>query len=161
MLPSICQKAAAKAGVAGGTLNPYKSIIIRAIEVLYAFDEAIRIITGMIMPTEPFVPVTARPATGRAATEAPRGLLFHRYRIDDAGLIAEARIIPPTSQNQLSIEEDLRQVVPARVGDTEDNLRAFCEQTIRNYDPCISCATHFLKIKRIPQKQWLEGELLK
>ena len=161
LLPSICQKAAEKAGIAGGTLNPYKSIIVRAIEVLYAFDEAIRIITSMIMPPEPFVPVTARPATGRAATEAPRGLLFHRYRIDDAGRIAEARIIPPTSQNQLSIEEDLRQAVPARTGDTEDNLRAFCEQTIRNYDPCISCATHFLKIKRIPQKQWLEGELLK
>ena len=154
LLPAICQDAANKAGIAGGTNNPYKSIIVRAVEVLYAFEEAIRIVNRLMMPSEPFVPVPARSATGRAATEAPRGLLFHRYSIDDAGLITEARIIPPTSQNQLSMEEDLRQSVPGRHNDTEDTLRAFCEQTIRNYDPCISCATHFLKLRRVSGRQW-------
>ena len=150
-LPSSCQKAAAAAGIAGGTNNPFKSIIVRAIEILYAFEEAIRIIQNLTMPKAPFVEVPPRPAVGRAATEAPRGLLFHRYGIDADGRITEVRIIPPTSQNQLSIEDDLRQAVPPRANATEDELRAFCEQTIRNYDPCISCATHFLKIHHVDE----------
>ena len=91
------------------------------------------------------------PASATPATEAPRGLLYHRYRLDDDGTIADARIVPPTSQNQASIEEDLdgfhrRLPRPAR-----RRLRHRCEQTVRNYDPCISCATHFLRSK------WIES----
>lgn len=159
-LPRSCQEAAETAGIAGGTNNPFKSIIVRAIETLYAFEEAIRIIQNFTMPKEPFVEVSPRDAVGRAATEAPRGLLFHRYEIDANGQIIEARIIPPTSQNQRSIEDDLREAVPLRATDSEDKLRLFCEQTIRNYDPCISCATHFLKIhhvdKNSSESQWPE-----
>ena len=83
---------------------------------------------------------------GYGVSEAPRGLLYHRYRIDADGTILDAKIVPPTSQNQLAIEDDLRAVVGryARLGDEE--LRAVCEQAIRNYDPCISCATHFLDL---------------
>ena len=83
---------------------------------------------------------------GYGITEAPRGLLYHRYRIDDAGTILDAKIVPPTSQNQLAIEDDLRGVVGRYAGLDDDALQAVCEQTIRNYDPCISCATHFLKL---------------
>ena len=101
------------------------------------------------MPPTPCIDVIPKAAVGRSATEAPRGLLFHRYNMDESGIITGARIIPPTSQNQLSIEEDLRQAVPLRIHEAEDDLRVFCEQTIRNYDPCISCATHFLKIHRM------------
>ena len=87
-----------------------------------------------------------KPGEGCHATEAPRGLLYHRYRIGEDGLIAEARIVPPTSQNQYQVEEDLRAYVP-RILDCEDAEATFrCEHLIRNYDPCISCATHFLTL---------------
>ena len=83
---------------------------------------------------------------GHGATEAPRGLLYHRYEIDDDGTILDARIVPPTSQNQLAIEEDLRAVVERYLDLADDELRHRCEQAIRNHDPCISCATHFLEL---------------
>ena len=161
-LTSSCQKAATSAGIAGGTNNPFKSIIVRSIETLYAFEEAIRIVNNLTIPKSPFVEVPPRQGIGRAATEAPRGLLYHRYGIDDDGHITEARIIPPTSQNQLSIEDDLREAVPPRANSSEDSLRTFCEQSIRNYDPCISCAAHFLKIHHIDRNssgsQWPEAD---
>jgi coenzyme F420-reducing hydrogenase alpha subunit len=84
---------------------------------------------------------------GHGVSEAPRGLLYHRYEIDDEGAIVSARIVPPTSQNQRSIEEDLREFVAANSYLPDDELRHRCEQTIRNYDPCISCSTHFLRLE--------------
>jgi len=83
---------------------------------------------------------------GHGASEAPRGLLYHRYEIDDDGTILDARIIPPTSQNQLAIEEDLRAVVERHMHESDERLRRRCEQAVRNHDPCISCATHFLDL---------------
>ncbi|MFO1094392.1 MAG: nickel-dependent hydrogenase large subunit [Planctomycetaceae bacterium] len=99
-----------------------------------------------VEPAVSRVPFTPHAGEGCHATEAPRGLIYHRYRIGDDGLIAEARITPPTSQNQGQIEDDLRQFVPRvlRFDDAEATRR--CEHLIRNYDPCISCATHFLKL---------------
>ena len=82
-----------------------------------------------------------------AATEAPRGLLYHRYRLDERGAILEAKIVPPTSQNQKIIEQDLRQFVEQRLDLPDDKLTWQCEQMVRNYDPCISCATHFLPVR--------------
>ncbi|MGA7951194.1 MAG: nickel-dependent hydrogenase large subunit, partial [Thiobacillaceae bacterium] len=80
-------------------------------------------------------------------TEAPRGLLWHRYETDAAGRIVAARIVPPTSQNQGRIEEDLQLSLNAFGLEHEDSaLRLHCEKIIRNYDPCISCATHFLRL---------------
>jgi coenzyme F420-reducing hydrogenase alpha subunit len=73
-------------------------------------------------------------------------MCWHRYELDDAGTILGARIVPPTSQNQLAIEEDLRSVVARDAGLDDDELRHRCEQAIRNHDPCISCATHFLTL---------------
>jgi sulfhydrogenase subunit alpha len=97
-------------------------------------------------PDRPAVAVEPRRAVGHGATEAPRGLLYHRYEIEDDGTIGSATIIPPTSQNQRSIEEDLRAVVEQHVDLPDDELRLRCEQAIRNHDPCISCATHFLDL---------------
>jgi len=93
------------------------------------------------------VPVEPVAGTGYGVSEAPRGLLYHRYRLDAEGTILDAKIVPPTSQNQLAIEDDLRAVVVANAGLDDDALRSLCEQTIRNYDPCISCATHFLDLE--------------
>ena len=99
------------------------------------------------MPETPALKVTPRESVGYAATEAPRGLLYHRYRLDAEGVIRGAKIVPPTSQNQKMMEQDLYQFVAPRVDLPEDELTWQCEQLVRNYDPCISCATHFLKLE--------------
>lgn len=129
--------------------NPFRSIIVRALEVLFACEEALRIIEGYDAEKEPpFIAPEIKAATGYAATEAPRGLLYHRYKVDEKGFIKEANIIPPTSQNQKSIEEDLFTFVSQNVAMSDEELRWKCEQAVRNYDPCISCSTHFLKLER-------------
>jgi len=127
--------------------NPYRSIVVRAIEIVHAFAEALDGIDAYVEPERPFVEVTARAAIGAGATEAPRGLLWHRYQLGADGLVVDARIVPPTSQNQARIEEDLRGVAPALLALPHEAATRRCEQLIRAYDPCISCATHFLRLR--------------
>jgi len=146
-LSPIAATAAREAGIGDGCSNPFRSIVVRAVEILYAFDEALRLIAGYERPDRPSVAYEPRAGTGHGVSEAPRGMLYHRYEIDDAGEIISAWIVPPTSQNQRSIEEDLIEFVAANVRLPDDELQRRCEQTIRNYDPCISCSTHFLKLE--------------
>ncbi len=145
-LPAAIREAAREAGVDGEVRNPFKSIIVRALEVLYAVDEALRIIAAYEPPAAPALAWTPREGTGSACTEAPRGILYHRYRVAADGSIVEARIVPPTSQNQKTIEDDLRRFVQGHLKLSQEQLTRRCEQAVRNYDPCISCATHFLKL---------------
>jgi coenzyme F420-reducing hydrogenase alpha subunit len=146
-LSALSREAASDAGLPPVCRNPFQSIVVRSVEILYAFDEALRIIDGYEEPDRPAVDVVPRAAVGFGWTEAPRGMLWHRYRIDEGGAIVEAQIVPPTSQNQLTIEADLRAVVERNVDMEDEPLQMRCEQAIRNYDPCISCATHFLKLE--------------
>jgi len=127
--------------------NPFKSIVARSIETLYACEEALRIIDEYEPPEKPSINVVPKPGLGFGCTEAPRGILYHRYRISEDGVITDAKIVPPTSQNQRSIEQDLRNVVLKNISMPKDQLTWLCEQSVRNYDPCISCATHFLRIE--------------
>jgi sulfhydrogenase subunit alpha len=145
-LSPLAREAAHDAGLGPTCLNPFKSIIIRSIEVLYAFDEALRIIEQYEAPERPAIEVHLRAGTGYACTEAPRGTLYHRFQIDDEGRILNAKIVPPTSQNQKSIENDLRYFATQVINLPEEQFLQQCEQAIRNYDPCISCATHFLRL---------------
>ena len=145
-LPEPIQWKAKQAGLENVCRNPFKSIIVRAIEVLYACEEALRIIDTYTAPAVSFVEIEPKPAIGYAVTEAPRGILYHRYQIDGEGDIVDCDIIPPTSQNQKMIEEDLKQFVPRYLKLTDERLQWYAEQAIRNYDPCISCATHFLEL---------------
>ncbi|MHA3771460.1 Ni/Fe hydrogenase subunit alpha [Verrucomicrobiota bacterium sgz303538] len=146
-LAPIAKEAAVAAGIAPACRNPFKSIIVRAVEVLHACDEALRLIADYEPPEHPAVEVSPRAATGYGCTEAPRGSLYHRYRIDQDGTILDAKIIPPTSQNQKIIENDLRAFAQLRTDLPQERLTRECEQAIRNYDPCISCSTHFLKLE--------------
>ena len=146
-LSPLTKEAAKEAGIGPDCRNPYKSIAIRSIEVLYACDEALRILESYEAPDAPAVEVEPRASIGRWATEAPRGMLYHRYEIADDGAIRTAQIVPPTSQNQPSIEDDLRAVLTDNIDMDDDDLKWRCEQTIRNYDPCISCSVHFLKLE--------------
>ncbi|MFJ4850759.1 MULTISPECIES: Ni/Fe hydrogenase subunit alpha [unclassified Streptomyces] len=129
--------------------NPYRSIIVRAVEVLYAVDEALRIIDAYEPPPLPHMEVPSRAGAGHGATEAPRGLLHHAYVLDGEGRVARAQIVPPTAQNQGAIEDDLRRLVQReldRGGLSDIELARVCERIIRNHDPCISCAAHFLNL---------------
>lgn len=123
-------------------------IVARSVEVLYALDEALRLIEGYEPPPSPSVSVTFKAGTGIAATEAPRGVLYHRYKVAEDGTIQLAKIVPPTSQNQRRIEDDLRNMLPSWLHLSDEEAAGKCEQHIRSYDPCISCATHFLKFTR-------------
>jgi sulfhydrogenase subunit alpha len=145
-LSPLAQEAARSAGLGPECRNPFQSIIVRSVEVLYAFDEALRIIAQYEMPDQPAVELHPHAGAGCACTEAPRGILYHRYRLDNEGMIIDAKIVPPTSQNQKTIENDLWHYVTQARDLPNDQLTWQCEQAIRNYDPCISCATHFLKL---------------
>ena len=145
-LSPLAQQAAADAGLGDTCANPFKSILVRMVELVYACDEALRILGDLEMPASPYVEAEARAGVGHGCTEAPRGLLYHRYEIDGDGGIVSAQIVPPTSQNQPSIEADLKSFVEQNLALPDDELTWQCEQAIRNYDPCISCATHFLKL---------------
>jgi coenzyme F420-reducing hydrogenase alpha subunit len=146
-LSPLARKAAAEAGLDAGERNPFRSIVVRAVELVYAADEALRLIADYEEPDAPTVEVEPQAGVGYGCTEAPRGILYHRYELDDDGTILDAKIVPPTSQNQKTIEEDLRGVVERSLDLPDDELELLCEQTIRNYDPCISCATHFLTLE--------------
>jgi sulfhydrogenase subunit alpha len=145
-LSALAQNAAREAGLGPACFNPFQSILIRGVELVYACDEALRIIERYEMPDRPFFPVEPRTSTGYGCTEAPRGILYHRYRFDEHGLILDAKIVPPTSQNQKSIEADLWGFLERNIETSREKLEWQCEQAIRNYDPCLSCATHFLKL---------------
>ncbi|HEY5185793.1 MAG TPA: Ni/Fe hydrogenase subunit alpha [Actinomycetes bacterium] len=146
VLTDVAKEAAAAAGLGDTCRNPFRSIVVRAVELVEACQVALRVVDSWRGAPVPAVPVEPRAGVGYGGTEAPRGLLIHRYRLAEDGTIEDAVIIPPTSQNQPSIEADLRGFVQDRLDLPDDELTRQCEQAIRNYDPCISCATHFLDL---------------
>jgi coenzyme F420-reducing hydrogenase alpha subunit len=157
---------AARIGLAAGHLHPeaaaaldaaggpaavvgerFRSIVARAVEMVHATASALELLDGIKAPARPWEPWRARPGIAAWSTEAPRGLLFHRYDVDENGLVAAARIVPPTSQNQAAIEDDLRAFLPSVLQLPDAEATARLEALIRCYDPCISCATHFLTLE--------------
>jgi sulfhydrogenase subunit alpha len=146
LLPPLARAAAAAAGLGDTCRNPFRSILVRAVEVVGAIEEAIRIIADYEPPDMASVAVAPRAGVGSGASEAPRGVLFQRYELDADGVVRSARIVPPTSQNQAAIERDLGTFAQARLALDDEQLTRECERAIRNYDPCISCATHFLTV---------------
>ena len=145
-LGPLAREVAHDAGLGDECRNPFQSIVVRAVELVHATDEALAIIDHWDGAPAASIDVPPRAGIGHGATEAPRGLLYHRYELAEDGTILDARIVPPTSQNQPSIEADLRAFVQERLDLPRDELVRQCEQAIRNYDPCISCATHFLDL---------------
>ncbi|MCU0227806.1 MAG: Ni/Fe hydrogenase subunit alpha [Bryobacterales bacterium] len=145
-LHPVAKQLAADIKLSAPCRNPFKSLLVRMVETAYAYEEAIRIAQEYEPPPEPAVKVKPRPGAGQALTEAPRGSLYHRYVLEADGLIRSAKIVPPTAQNQTRIEDDLRELAPTLLHLSDEDLTLRCEQAVRNYDPCISCATHFLRV---------------
>jgi coenzyme F420-reducing hydrogenase alpha subunit len=146
-LSATASQIAAEVGLGAECRNPFRSIVVRAVEVVYAVDEALRIIDDYQRPACPHVDVPARAGIGHGVSEAPRGLLYHRYEIGDDGLIQAATMVPPTSQNQAAIEHEMGLLVGGNISLDDAALTALCEKSIRNHDPCISCSAHFLTLK--------------
>jgi coenzyme F420-reducing hydrogenase alpha subunit len=147
VLPKLARETARECGIEPPCRNQFKSIIVRAVELIFACEEALRLIAAYEPPAAPWTAVEPRKSRGCGITEAPRGILYHRYEIDERGLIVSAKIVPPTAQNQKTIEDDLWELAPRLLDRPLPELTWRCEQAIRNYDPCISCATHFLKVR--------------
>jgi len=145
-LPDVARQAALDVGLQPPVKNPFKSIVVRAVELVFACAEALRVIREYEPSAAPRVEAPDRAGSGQAITEAPRGTLYHHYSLDENGLIVTAKIIPPTSQNQKRIEDDLREYAARLATWPLAEATGKCEQAVRNYDPCISCATHFLKV---------------
>jgi sulfhydrogenase subunit alpha len=146
-LPPAASAAARDAGLGPVCRNPFQSIVVRAVEIVCAIEEALTLIEAYEPPDQPSAPVAPRAGTGHGVSEAPRGVLYHRYELDQTGIVRSARIVPPTSQNQAAIQDDLRAFVQDRLDLDDEPLTRACEQAIRNYDPCISCAAHFLTLQ--------------
>ncbi|WP_306397644.1 Ni/Fe hydrogenase subunit alpha [Telluria beijingensis] len=147
LLPEPVRAGLAAAGIPFPSSNVFHSIVARAAEVWCALLEALRLLEQYRLPDAPWAEIIPRAGIGMACTEAPRGILWHRYETDGDGIIRRARIVPPTSQNQARIEQDLLQSLEDFGLDRpDDELRRRGETVIRNYDPCISCATHFLTL---------------
>ncbi len=146
-LAEPARRAAEAVGLRPPCRNPFQALLVRCVEMIHAFDEAVRIVEAYRPPARPFVEAPRRAATGYGCTEAPRGALYHRYTVDDAGLIQDAKIVPPTAQNQASIEQDLAELAPRLAEMPAAEATHLAEQAVRNHDPCISCATHFLTMK--------------
>ena len=127
--------------------NPYKSLIARAIELVQFFEEAILLVKEYNPIGPAHSELILKSGEGAGATEAPRGLLYHRYKIDENGFVQFAKITPPTAQNLPRIEADLLAMAPKIVKMPEAEATLTAEHLVRSYDPCISCATHFLKLK--------------
>lgn len=147
LLHPVALEAAAEAGLSDPVTNPFESIVVRSVEIVHAAASILDLIDRYRRPEPAHLSADPRAGEGHGVSEAPRGLLYHRYRIDDFGIVQDAQIVPPTSQNQLRIEEDLRRLVPTIVDLDDEAMQVTLEQAIRNYDPCISCATHFLDFR--------------
>jgi coenzyme F420-reducing hydrogenase alpha subunit len=146
-LGTIAKKAIKDARIKLPLLNPYKAFIARAVELVQYLDEAIQLIENYSPAGAPHIDLTLKPGEGCGATEAPRGLLFHKYRVNDRGLIETALIVPPTAQNLPRIEADLLSLAPTLLRMELPAATRRAEDLVRAYDPCISCATHFLKLR--------------
>lgn len=146
LLPPV-QALAQELGISFPSRDMFKNVVARALECYQAVEDCLRILQAYQLPVRPFVEVTPRAGIGHHCTEAPRGMIYHRFELNDEGRVSFASMIPPTSQNQARIEQNLHSAME-RYGlhHSDEDLRHLCEQVIRNYDPCLSCSTHFLKM---------------
>jgi sulfhydrogenase subunit alpha len=147
-LPEEIRSAMSGAGISLPLRNIRMALIARVVEIAYAFHEAIRIIIDYEEPERPYADVEPAGGTATWITEAPRGMLIHRYELDDRGTVKSAAIIPPTSQNLAHMEKMIGNFARAHIGDRSDHLRKETEKIIRSYDPCISCSAHRVIIDR-------------
>ena len=129
--------------------NIYHNNLAQAIEILQCVDDAIDLLRTIQVADEKPIRTSATAGTGVGVIEAPRGLLYHMAKVNEKGVIEDYDVIVPTAQNQINIENDLRDYFTENLDKDEATLRVNAESIIRAYDPCMSCATNFLKMDLI------------
>ncbi|MCS7195659.1 MAG: Ni/Fe hydrogenase subunit alpha [Aquificaceae bacterium] len=147
MLSHTAKEVAFLLGLEPPVKNPYRSLLVRMVEIIHALEKAKEVIKNYKKLQRSKVEVKTRASEGFGVSEAPRGILWHHYAFDQEGRILSADIVPPTSQNQPAIELSLWEFIKGFENPTEETLKEFAEPMIRNFDPCISCATHFLRVE--------------
>ncbi|KPK45893.1 MAG: hypothetical protein AMK74_02065 [Nitrospira bacterium SM23_35] len=148
-LSGQARQALEKLGIDWFSGNPFHNNVAQAIELIYSIENAIEIIDELLaagLKAENPVEIMTGPGTGTGAVEAPRGTLYHSYRFDEAGRLAEADIVTPTAQNQANIEKDLRICAEGSIQESNESITSKLEMIVRAYDPCISCAVHLLEV---------------
>lgn len=136
-------------GLQTPSTNIVANSIAQFVELVYAVEHALDLVTGMLergLHDEPAVPWEVRPGSGTAASEVPRGTLFHHYEIDAAGLIVAADVVTPTAENYGNLEDQFRATVRDGIGESDEELRRRLEIVARAYDPCVSCSVHTLRV---------------
>jgi coenzyme F420-reducing hydrogenase alpha subunit len=146
-LRPLARQAAEQAGISLPIQNPFKNLLARAIELVEVCDTAIELSRSYYPEGPSRAEFEVIEGEGTGASEAPRGLLYHRYVIDKNGFVRFAKITPPTAQNFAQMEADLWQFAPSVIDLPHEEASLACEHLVRSYDPCISCATHFLNVK--------------
>ena len=122
--------------------------LAQAIEILHAVDHSIELLQTHEFAAEPPIKIEKKAGVGIGVVEAPRGTLYHRVETGDDGNVVKGEVIVPTGQNQINIERDVVVLVNGLLPDTtQEKIEMEIEKLIRAYDPCMSCATHFLKVK--------------
>lgn len=145
-LSKDAKQAAKETEVTFPNFNPFVSVLARAIELVHWVDESI----AMIQNYEPDNGMSSFPVkagTGAALTEAPRGTLYHSYKVDGEGMVEFADIVSPTAHNVNNMEKDLWAFAPELIKMNPEEATLKAEMAIRNYDPCFSCSAHFLKLR--------------
>ena len=133
--------------------NPYMNNLAQVVEIVHCAHSSLAMLDQVLDQglEQEDIGYTPGPGQGVGAVEAPRGLLFHAYRLDDAGRCAEADAVIPTSQNINNIEQDMKAFAPRMVASMpRDQVGLHLEMLLRAYDPCISCSVHMLKVKFVP-----------
>jgi len=141
-LPAEITATMKKCGISLPIMNTRMGIIARSIELSYALHEAMRIIRAYEAPSQQSVHFEPRDGEAAWITEAPRGILIHRYVLDHEGYVKDCTLIPPTSQNLAQMERDLRDFIQIHIGKPVEFLKKESERIVRSYDPCISCSVH-------------------
>ncbi len=126
--------------------NIYHNNLAQAIEILQCVDDSLDILKSLKLNEEKPVQKLPQAGIGVGVIEAPRGILYHYAKVDENGMIVDYDVIVPTAQNQINIENDLKKYFSANLDKDEETLKLNAEKIIRAYDPCMSCATNFLKI---------------
>ena len=124
----------------------YRNNLAQAIGILQAIDESLDLLRETEFAPESLQKLPMKAAVGVGVVEAPRGMLFHKLEINDKGIVTGGEVVVPTGQNQIAIEQDLAKFIGENLHMTKEEISHECEKLIRAYDPCMSCASHFLKV---------------
>ncbi len=151
------REAARVLGLKAPSHNPFLNTVAQTVEAAHCLEEAIGLVGGLLehgvdraeallVGANESNRIAVRAGEGVGAIEAPRGILFHRYRIDAAGIITDADCVIPTNQNLASIEQDMRAFLPGILHKSDAEVTLGLEMLVRAYDPCISCSTHLVRL---------------